>query len=86
MDHTFIAHTTMDWPQFLEATNHQFKADDVCLGYRIAGSEETCALSQLDCGYDWNTAMVRVREKAVSARTHAVEMELQNMVSATLLK
>jgi hypothetical protein len=74
----------MDWPQFLEAATHQFKDDDVRLGYRIAGSGETRALSQLDCGYDWNTAMVRVREKAASARTRAVEMELRNMVSATL--
>lgn len=76
----------MEWPQFLEVANHHFKTDDVRLGYRFGGSGEARALSQLDCGYDWDTAMERTREKAGSARTRAVGMELRNMVSATLLK
>lgn len=53
--------------------------DEVRLGYRIIG--EACALSYLSCEYEWDTALHRVREKVVAARTRAVTIELRNMVS-----
>ena len=81
MKHTFTAHTAMEWPEFLEAAKCQFKSDDVRLGYRFGGSGEARALSQFDCGYNWETAMVKMREKVLSVRTCAVVMELRNMVS-----
>jgi hypothetical protein len=66
----------MEWLQFLKVANHQYKADDIHLGYSFGGSGEACALSQLDCGYDWNTTMVKTCEKAMSVRTCAKLMEL----------
>jgi hypothetical protein len=88
MKHTFTANTAMGWPEFLEKARDEFKkaqdGADVRLGYRFSGSGESRRMSQLECEYDWNLVMERMRGKAQSARKNPVALVLKNMVSDTL--
>lgn len=76
----------MEWQGFLEiANNHFIKApDEVRLGYRFGGHGEAREVSKLDCAADWDTAVKKIREKALAARKRAVSIELKNMVSCAL--
>lgn len=79
--HVFTAHTNMSWQDFDEKAHGHFNKarDGVCLGYRLNG--DTRAMSELSCEYHWTTALSRVRDRCIAARTRAVTMELRNMVS-----
>ncbi|KAH9166218.1 hypothetical protein EDB89DRAFT_1910841 [Lactarius sanguifluus] len=79
LKHTFCAHTGVGWKDFEERAKGQFDLarDDVRLAYCLNG-EKRHAMTHLSCESDWNTAMVRMREKVVSVRTCAVAMELAN--------
>jgi hypothetical protein len=57
--------------------------DVVRLGYRITGDSR--AMTYLSCEFEWNAALERVKQKVLAARTHAVSMELKNMVSRVFL-
>ena len=87
--HSFTAHTAMGWIEFLEKAGAQFKnrqdGANIRLGYRFTGSGELRHFSQLECEYDWNLVMTRMREKANSARFRAAALEIKNMVSDALL-
>ena len=80
--HTFCANTGMGWLEFKDRALSQFKTNDyICLGYHISGSGDFCRIVDLGCQSNWMDAMTRIKEKVLSARTHAVTMELKNMVS-----
>ena len=81
MRQTFSANTEMTWRDFLEKVYERMNipCDDVRIGARITGDAR--AMSYLACEYDWTTMLMRVRARAVAARTRAVTMELRNMVS-----
>jgi hypothetical protein len=75
----------MEWHEFQDMASLQFKDRDVCLGYRIGGSGEARMMTQLDCPYDWESAMAKMGEKVLSVRKYAARMEIKNLVSGTLL-
>jgi hypothetical protein len=81
----FTARTDMQWPAFLAKATSQFRAPGaIRLGYRFSGNGEARTMSQLDCGFDWDTAMKKMKEKAQSARTRAVRLEIKDLVSNAL--
>lgn len=81
----FTAHTDMTWGDFArEAYQHFDKPrDEVELGYRI--HRDARGLIQLLCEYDWRTALMHVRERAKTARVHAVSMELRNTKKVSVI-
>jgi hypothetical protein len=78
---TFTAQTNTTWEDFEEEALRHFEKprNEVSMAYRVSG--DTCAVTYLICEYDWMTALARVKEKVMTARTRAVTMELKNMVS-----
>jgi hypothetical protein len=82
MRNTFIAQTNITWDNFTEKVYQCVDKphDDVCIGYRISG--DPCAMIYLNCEYEWNTALRRMREWVLAARTRAVSLEVKNMVSS----
>jgi hypothetical protein len=82
---TFSTHTNTTWDAFLTEAYRHFDrpCDQVRLGYRISGDAR--AMSYLTNEIKWTAVLVCVKEKAVTARTRAVSMELKNMVSTRSL-
>ena len=80
--HSFCANTGMGWLVFKDRAVSQFKTNnDVHLGYCISSSGDFHRISNLGCKSNWNDAMMWMKEKVQSAQSHAVTMELKNMVS-----
>ena len=71
----------MPWLDFeARALAHfNMSRENITLGYRL--NMDGRGLSHLTCEGHWDAALIRVREKCLSAQTRAVMMELKNVVS-----
>jgi hypothetical protein len=83
--HTFTVETSIPWHDFVEKACGYFnkRRDEVILGYRISRDRRRMVL--LTCELDWKTALRRVKDKVVVARTCAVTMEIKNMMVSTTI-
>ena len=79
----FQARTDMSWQEFADIAYDRFKKprDDILIGYKFVG--DPGGVTELTSEPEWNSAMIRMKEKIRSARTRSVTMELRNMVSDT---
>ena len=76
--HTFTSRTDMGWPEFNgKASGHFEVGERVRLGYRI--SSGTRKMTELTTVFQWDEAMVRMRERCKGARKRAVMMDIKNM-------
>ena len=76
---TFTARTDTSWGDFKDRVVAQLDAVDVRLVFRL--NVDSRAWSDLSCEADLTTALTRVSEKALVARTREVSMEVKNVVS-----
>lgn len=75
----FTARTDMTWVDFKNGVIARLDAQDIRLNYRIWGDAR--AWLSLVCEVDLTAAVTHIGEKALSARTWAVSMEIKNAVS-----
>lgn len=76
---TFTARTDTSWGDFKDQVIARLDAVDVRLVFRL--NVDSRAWSDLSCEADLTTALTRVSEKALVARTREVSMEVKNVVS-----
>jgi hypothetical protein len=72
----------MTWNEFVERVRPYFGGlhGNIQLRYRISGDGRR-TMTVLECEYDWEQAICRMREKIRVARTRLASMEIENMVS-----
>ena len=77
----FQAKTDMSWEDFSDIAYDQFRKprNNVLMGYKIAG--DSGGVTELTSELEWDNTIVCMIEKIKSACTHAVAMELRNLVS-----
>ena len=79
--HAFAARTDVSWLDFQDEVLQHFtrRHDDVSIGYWFGG--EAGPVLPVDCEADRKNAIGRLQDKLLGARTHAVSMEVKNLVS-----
>jgi hypothetical protein len=77
----FAAWTDMEWQQFLNEAHEYFNTlgGKVQLGFQF--NREAGPMSMLTNEQEWAEAMVQLWEKVRASQTHAVLMEIKNIVS-----
>jgi hypothetical protein len=79
---TFMARSDDDWTSVNNQVLARLDSMEVRLVFRLNVGTRTW--SALTCEADWISALARVRERAATARTRAVSMEVKNLVSNVL--
>ena len=79
--HAFAAQTDMSWLDFQDEVLQHFTRwhDDISIGYWFGG--DAGPVSPIDCEADWKNAIGQMQDKLLGAQTHAVSMEVKNLVS-----
>ena len=76
--HTFTSHTNMKWLEFNgKATSHFKVGEEAHLGYRISSGIRK--MKELTTVFQWDDAMVQMRERCEGARKRAVTLDIKNM-------
>lgn len=76
---TFMARTDDNWTDFNNQVHARLDSMEVQLVFRLNVGTRTW--SALNREADLTSALVRVRERAATAHTRAVSMEIKNLVS-----
>jgi hypothetical protein len=76
---TFTVATDTTWKEFRERIVARLDIKEICLVYRL--NVDARSWSNLSCEADMKSALTRVGEKAMVARTREVSMDIKNVVS-----